>query len=96
MISDFLFTSGHVTIDGVDLRNLDPTLLRKKIGFVTQEPTLFSATIRENILFGFDRPEDVSEERLHDAGKLANCHGALGAFRVFSLPLSHQRARIAL
>ncbi len=66
---------GRITLDGVDIRELDPTLLRKKIGYVTQEPTLFAASIRDNILFGIDAPETITEEQLHNAGKLANCHG---------------------
>lgn len=72
--------SGRITLDGVDIRDLDPQLFRKKIGYVTQEPTLFSTTIRENILFGIDDPESVSDERLHAAGRLANCHDFIMEF----------------
>ncbi len=47
-------TSGTITLDGVDLRDLDPADLRRHIGFVPQETFLFSATLAENIAFGVD------------------------------------------
>jgi ATP-binding cassette, subfamily B, multidrug efflux pump len=43
---------GSVTIDGHDLRTIPLDVLRMNIGFVTQEPFLFSETIAENIAFG--------------------------------------------
>ena len=45
-------TSGRVLVDGVDVRELDPDGLRRRIGVVTQETTLFGATVRDNISFG--------------------------------------------
>jgi ABC-type multidrug transport system fused ATPase/permease subunit len=45
-------SSGRVLIDGHDVRDLDLPSLRKQIGIVMQETTLFSGTIRENIGFG--------------------------------------------
>ena len=56
---------GTVFVDGVDVRHLPLAALRGAIGFVPQEPFLFSATIAENIAFGArsstssDRPELV-------------------------------------
>ena len=47
-------TDGHVLIDGVDVRDLDPGELRSLIGMVPQDPFLFSATIEENIGLGLD------------------------------------------
>lgn len=44
--------SGSITLDGVDLRDLDLYWLRRQIGYVGQEPVLFATTIRENLLFG--------------------------------------------
>lgn len=44
--------TGAVTLDGVDLRNLDLHWLRSQIGYVGQEPLLFSASIRENLCVG--------------------------------------------
>jgi ATP-binding cassette subfamily B multidrug efflux pump len=51
---------GHIRIDGVDVRAWDPESLRKKIGVVLQQTTLFSGTIRENIAYG--RPNATLEE----------------------------------
>ena len=45
-------TSGRVLVDGIDVRELDPDELRQRIGVVTQETTLFSASVRDNIAFG--------------------------------------------
>jgi ATP-binding cassette subfamily B (MDR/TAP) protein 1 len=43
---------GRITLDGVDLRDLNIYWLRNQIGYVGQEPVMFSTTIRENMLFG--------------------------------------------
>ncbi len=44
--------SGRVTLDGVNVRDLDLTDLRRQVACVPQEPFIFAGTIRENILFG--------------------------------------------
>lgn len=43
---------GQVLIDGVDVREYNLKTLRRKMGLVMQEPTLFNCTIKENILYG--------------------------------------------
>ncbi|XP_072931322.1 ATP-binding cassette sub-family B member 10, mitochondrial [Epargyreus clarus] len=43
---------GRILLDGVDIRQLDPVWLRSHIGYVSQEPVLFSGTIKDNILYG--------------------------------------------
>lgn len=43
---------GRITLDGIDLRELDVYWLREQIGYVGQEPVLFATTLRENLLFG--------------------------------------------
>jgi ABC-type multidrug transport system fused ATPase/permease subunit len=53
-------TSGRLTIEGVDVRDVELTSLRRAIGVVAQDPFLFSATVRENIAFG--RPEATDED----------------------------------
>jgi ABC-type multidrug transport system fused ATPase/permease subunit len=53
-------TGGRVLVDGVDVREVDPAVLRSQIGVVFQESFLFSGTIRENVAFG--RPEASEEE----------------------------------
>lgn len=55
---------GSITLDGVDLRNLDLVWLRENIGYVGQEPVLFATSIRENLSFG---KEDATEEEINDA-----------------------------
>ncbi len=62
-------TAGLVKIDGVDIRDYTVDGLRKHIGFVLQDTTLFRGTIRENIAYG--RPE-ATEKEIIEAAKLAN------------------------
>jgi len=64
-------TEGRVTIDGIDVRDLAEEELRHNIGFVFQEPILFSGTIRENICYGCS---DVSDEEVITAAKIAQIH----------------------
>ncbi len=52
---------GRVTVDGHDLRELDASALRSRLGIVPQEGFLFSGTVRENVAFG--KP-DASEEEI--------------------------------
>ena len=47
-------TAGHVEADGIDLRQIDPADFRARVGFVSQDPKLFSGTLRDNVLL--DRP----------------------------------------
>lgn len=54
--------SGLITLDGYSLKDLDPIWLRRHIGFVNQEPVLFSGSIRDNILYGIDEQTPFSEE----------------------------------
>jgi len=72
--------AGAVLLDGVDLRNLNLKWLRTQIGLVSQEPTLFSTTIRENIEHGLTNsqyaslPDDQRFELVIQAAKMANAH----------------------
>uniref|UniRef100_T1J5T0 ABC transmembrane type-1 domain-containing protein n=1 Tax=Strigamia maritima TaxID=126957 RepID=T1J5T0_STRMM len=43
---------GNIYVDGLELNSLDPKWLRTQIGLVSQEPVLFSSSIRDNILYG--------------------------------------------
>ena len=60
--------SGHILIDGVDVREMSQEHLRAKIGFVPQKAVLFSGTISENIRYG---KEDASEEEVQHAADVA-------------------------
>ena len=70
-------TEGRVTIDSVDVREVSLESLRRQIGIVLQETTLFSGTIRENIAFG--RPE-ASMEEVIAAAKAAAAHEFITSF----------------
>ncbi|CAF2677139.1 unnamed protein product [Rotaria sp. Silwood2] len=63
--------SGSIYIDGHSVTEYNLKWLREHIGVVSQEPILFQATIRENILFGRDTATD---EELREAAKMANAH----------------------
>ncbi|KAL7744549.1 hypothetical protein ACLKA6_017068 [Drosophila palustris] len=58
---------GSVYLDGVDLRTINPQWLRMHIGAVSQEPVLFSGSIRSNILYGIDENEPNPEAKLQQA-----------------------------
>jgi ATP-binding cassette subfamily B protein len=64
-------SAGRVTIDGVDVRDVTLTSLRRAIGVISQDPFLFSATVRENI--GFGAP-GISDEEVERAARLAQAH----------------------
>jgi ATP-binding cassette subfamily B protein len=53
-------TSGSVTVDGVDVRELEPDLLWQRIGLVPQRPYLFTGTIASNLRYG--RPDATDDE----------------------------------
>ncbi len=67
---------GRVFLDGTDIRDISTALLRKSIGFVTQEVFLFSDTIRNNIVFGRNGvSEKALEKSLDVAGILDEVNG---------------------
>ena len=70
-------SSGHVRIDGHDVREVTLDSLRSQIGIVLQETNLFSGTIRENIAFG--RPE-ASLAEVTAAAKAASAHDFIMSF----------------
>lgn len=70
--------SGGVTVDGADVRELDPAVLRRRIAIVFQETFLFSASVAENIAFG--RPEASRE----DIVRIATAARAAGFIRDLS------------
>jgi ATP-binding cassette subfamily C protein LapB len=58
---------GHVEVDGMDLRQIDPADYRARVGFVGQDPRLFNGTLRDNVLL--DRPA-ADPGRLADVARL--------------------------
>ena len=69
-------TSGRVTIDGVDVRDLSFASLAATVGLVSQETYLFHATIAENLRFA--RP-DATDEQLEQAARAAQIHELIAA-----------------
>ncbi len=63
--------SGSVTIDGVDLRDIDLPELRSQVGFVSDDPFLFSDSVRNNIAYA--RP-GASEHEVEEAARRADIH----------------------
>ncbi|MEY2422161.1 MAG: ATP-binding cassette, subfamily bacterial [Acidimicrobiaceae bacterium] len=57
-------TEGRITLDGHDLRDLTVNSLRRNVGFAFEEPSLFSASVRENLLMG--KP-DANDEEIAEA-----------------------------
>ena len=68
---------GRILLDGRDLRELDPSWLRQRIGIVSQEPILFSSSIADNIRYG--RPEATDAE-VEAAARTANAHDFISRF----------------
>lgn len=64
-------TSGRVTVDGYDVRDITLKSLRRPIGIVLQETFLFSATLKENIAYG---RQDASMDEIIAAAKAARIH----------------------
>ena len=60
--------SGEIRLDGINIRDLDPLELRGHIAIVSQQPTMFTGTVWDNIRYG--RP-DASEDDVHAAAEAA-------------------------
>eukprot|EP01012_Entosiphon_sulcatum_P031341 TRINITY_DN393_c0_g1_i1.p1 TRINITY_DN393_c0_g1~~TRINITY_DN393_c0_g1_i1.p1 ORF type:complete len:1254 (+),score=232.49 TRINITY_DN393_c0_g1_i1:49-3762(+) len=67
-------TDGSILVDGIPLKHLDLTWWRDQIGLVTQEPILFSFSIKENILLG---SPGATDEQIMNACKAANIHDTI-------------------
>ena len=57
-------TSGTVFLDGADIRSYDDSVRAQKIGFILQEPFLFTGTVRDNILYGNEEYAGYTNEQL--------------------------------
>jgi len=69
-------TSGRITIDGVDIRDLSFASLSRAVGLVSQETYLFHASIRENLRFA--KP-DATDEELEAAARAARIHDLIAS-----------------
>jgi ATP-binding cassette subfamily B protein len=72
------YTSGHILLDGVELRDYSREYLRRQIGIVQQEPFLFSRSIRDNILYGVGR--SAGQDEVERAAKAAAIHQVILSF----------------
>lgn len=67
-------TGGSVNVDNYNVKSWNLQYLREQMSIVSQEPTLFSGTIKENILFGHPDPDRVTDEDIERATRQANIH----------------------
>ncbi len=72
--------SGTVLLNGKDIRSYDAAERSKKIGFILQEPFLFTGTVRDNILYGNELYASYTDEQLEQAIKDANLGSLLAMF----------------
>ncbi|CAL1518228.1 ABC transporter ATP-binding protein [Chitinophaga sp. MM2321] len=73
-------SKGTVLLDGKDIRAYSDAERTRKIGFILQEPFLFTGTVRENILYGNELYADYSNEQLEEVIKAANLEKLLAIF----------------
>ena len=73
-------SSGQILLYGMDIRSIDPATLAAKIGFILQEPVLFTGTIRDNILYGNECFLPLSDEELMQEMKEVGLDGLLARF----------------
>jgi ATP-binding cassette subfamily B protein len=64
-------TAGRVTLEGTDVRDVKLASLRHAIGVISQDPFLFSASVRENITFG---APDLPDDEVEGIARLAQAH----------------------
>ncbi|CAL8172126.1 unnamed protein product [Prunus armeniaca] len=70
--------SGSVKVDGVDIRELDVQWYRRHTALVSQEPVIYSGTIRDNIMFG---KLDAPENEVVKAARAANAHEFISSLK---------------
>lgn len=94
-------TAGRITVDGIDIREMDPQALRRRIGIVTQETLLFMDSVHDNIAYGLE----ASREAVIEAAKKAHAHDFISALpKGYDTPLAEtgstlsggQRQRLAI
>jgi ATP-binding cassette subfamily C protein LapB len=81
-------TEGAVLLDGIDLRQLDPADVRRNLGYVSQDVTLFYGTLRDNITFGLPYADDsaiVAAAELSGMASFINRHP-----RGFDMPVGER------
>jgi len=85
--------AGQVEVDGVDIRQFDPALLRAELALVPQQPTLFAASARDNIRYG---RLDASDAEVEDAARAAEADEFLRALpEGYASELGERGARLS-
>lgn len=86
-------TGGIVRYDSVDLHTLDYADLRRKIGFVLQQPYVFSLSITENVAFGDPSPDP---DRVRQAAELADAHDFIARLPLgYATPIGDSGLRLS-
>jgi ATP-binding cassette subfamily B protein len=84
---------GRITLDGIDLRALDPQVLRESIALVPQDPMIFAASAAENIRYG---RLDATDEAIAHAARLAEADDFIRALpQGYASELGERGARIS-
>lgn len=73
-------TQGSVFLDGRDIRSVPPDDRSRKVGFIPQEPFLFSGTVRDNIVYGNNEYREYSSAQLAEVLEEANLSSLLARF----------------
>ncbi|RDC55736.1 ABC transporter ATP-binding protein [Pedobacter chinensis] len=73
-------TKGTVLLNGKDIRSFSAEERTQKIGFILQEPFLFTGTVKDNILYGNSQYKDVSDQELKKIIEDANLNALLAIF----------------
>jgi ATP-binding cassette subfamily B protein len=73
-------TQGRVLLDGIDIRSIPPEIGAGRIGFILQEPFLFSGTVRDNIRYGSDAITALDDEHLRQRLDAAGLSAILARF----------------
>jgi subfamily B ATP-binding cassette protein MsbA len=68
----FIPTSGSISLDGVDIQNIDLKDLRQQMAFVSQDVVLFNDTIAANVAYGVKSPEEIDRGLVYEALQAAN------------------------
>ncbi|MEI7502414.1 MAG: ABC transporter ATP-binding protein [Paludibacter sp.] len=73
-------TAGQIILNGVDIRSYSPSDRTAKIGFILQEPFLFTGTLRDNILYGNECFNELSDDELIGELKQVSLDGLVQRF----------------
>jgi len=83
--------SGSIFVGGENIAHIDPYWLRQHVGTVSQEPVLFSTSVRDNIVYGAVDPTNVCDRDVEEAAREANAHDFIIGFpRGYDTPVGER------